>query len=105
MFDNKVEAYSLPVVCVNETALKQSLILFMCNPDANVNPIEHEVFELGEYDTQTGTFKLHDGPKHMYNLRTLQPKNKIDLASATAEDIEKLRNELSEPEKETANNG
>lgn len=73
--DNKVEAYNQPLFFKNEEDCKMALSMYIASDEAEkINPVDYELFYLGEFDNQSGKFVLEEAPKHLCNLRTLQIK-------------------------------
>ncbi len=77
VYDNKVDAHGTPIFFANEHEMKADFISAMrtLTPE-QFNSIEYEIYETGTFDTQSGKITSHKAPKHLFNLRTLMPKEK-----------------------------
>lgn len=69
MFDNKIDVFNKPMFLKDESELKD--MMEFANEQAEINPIEYEIYELGEYDTGSGKFELLEAPKHLYSMKSL----------------------------------
>jgi hypothetical protein len=77
LFDNKAEAYNQPMFFVSEEMAIECLKRFLNSSEwENINPVDYDLFYLGEYNFDNGKFDLLSAPKHMLNLRKLENKGK-----------------------------
>lgn len=74
IFDNKVNAYGVPMYYKSEEELYAQMQTFFINAltDKSINPIEHEIFEIGTYDTDNAKHILLEAPKHIANAKAIQ---------------------------------
>lgn len=71
MYDNKAKIYNQPLCVLNEEELIESLKYSIYEGELGINPIEFDVFELGEYNPKDGKYELLEAPKHLFNLNSL----------------------------------
>lgn len=76
IYDNKVNAYGPPIYFMNVLEAKADLAMSMKMAGDKINPTDYELFELGEFDSESGKHKLLDKPTHVCNMRTLVLKEK-----------------------------
>jgi hypothetical protein len=75
LYDNKAEIYNQPLCTKTEVELKESLKYTIEEDEENaINPVDYDVFELGEYDPTCGKYDLLEAPKHLFNLKNLIKK-------------------------------
>lgn len=73
LLDNKVEAYNQPMFFNDDAQVKDALSSYINSDESpEINPVDYDLFYLGEFDNQTGKFNTLDAPKHLINLRTLK---------------------------------
>jgi hypothetical protein len=76
LYDNKVESYNQPMFYLEEKTCFEALDYFINSEEGKeVNPVDYELFKLGEYDNSTGKFELLDAPKHLCNLRKFKKED------------------------------
>ena len=70
MYDNKTDIYNQPMYLKSEQELIDVLTKTLEQEDIEkqINPVDYEVYFLGEFDTNAGKYELFDKPKHMYGL-------------------------------------
>lgn len=81
MYDNKLKCHGKPMFYVSREHCIAELSSFVNDDIANgdINPIDFELFYLGEYDQQTAKFKTPNPPQHLFNIRTLiKQKTKME---------------------------
>ena len=69
MFDNKVDIFNKPIFVKDEEEMKRFISLV--GELKEINPIDYEVYELGEFDTDSGKFSELAAPKHLYSVGQL----------------------------------
>lgn len=74
MYDNKAEIYNQPLCVLNEKDLIESLEYTISDGELEINPVDFDVFELGEYNPKDGKYDLLQAPKHLFNLNSLTKK-------------------------------
>lgn len=77
LFDNKTEIYNIPFYAQNDETAKAEIAIALSLTDEekiDVNPVDYDLFFLGEYDAQTGKFDNLDVPKHICNLNIVVNK-------------------------------
>lgn len=74
LYDNKVKAYGKPLFFNNVHECKADLASALQYDKSEVNPINYDLFLIGEYDNQSGVFTKTEKPEHLCNLRSLMPK-------------------------------
>lgn len=91
LLDNKTDSHGKPMYYFNHEQMLTELTTFVNDEVANsdINPVDFELFELGEYDRQTGKHLLLEKPKHLFNVRTLIKKKKINTHNFTMKDSPK----------------
>lgn len=74
IYDNKVASYGAPMYYKDENELKTAMQTFFIDAltKPTINPIEHELFELGSYDTETALHTLLEKPTHIKNVKQMQ---------------------------------
>lgn len=74
--DNKVDAFGTPMFTLKEDLLVAELRIFLHaqKQKEEINPVDYDLFFLGKYDTEKGTFEMPEAPKHILNCRTLETK-------------------------------
>jgi len=72
IYDNKVQAYGNLILANNAKKAKADLAAAL-QYDTKLNPIDYDLFELGDYDALTAKIEAPT-PKHICNLRSLAPK-------------------------------
>ncbi len=86
--DNKINAYGAPMHVKTLAEMTESIVQSFENMTGNqavkINPIEHDLFELGTYDTDTAKYTLHSAPKHIINVRAIL-NQAIDATSTKSE--------------------
>lgn len=77
MFDNKVNCHGKPMFYQSKQHCIAELSSFINDNKANgdINPIDFELFYIGEYSQQTGKFITPEKPLHLFNMRTLVKQN------------------------------
>jgi len=83
LFDNKIDAYGVPMAFRNEDEARKELAYFLENQDhTKINPIDYEIFYIGEFDTNSGKYNLPEKPEHIINCKQiishLEKATKID---------------------------
>lgn len=72
LFDNKVKTYGHPLFYLTAEEMLNALKDFVNNTrSVNINPIDFDLFFLGEYDQNTGKLTPQKEPEHLINLATL----------------------------------
>lgn len=77
--DNKIEAFQPPLYQKNYSELMGLMMHYLKTKHKEINPVDYDVYYLGQYDLQTGVHILQDAPKHKMNLRALAETMKLDL--------------------------
>jgi len=75
MYDNKADIYNKPMYVKNYLELTEALQYTLAEDQGeNINAVDYEVYQLGEYYTSTGKYELFDAPKHMGSLNMFNKK-------------------------------
>lgn len=73
LFDNKVKNHGAPMLLQDHDLAKQEIKLFMqLQAPRELNPIEFDLFYLGQFDTETGKMYPLEMPEHLVNLKTIE---------------------------------
>lgn len=96
LFDNKLDVYNQPMFFRNHEDAKLNISTYVTSPDCTINPIDFDLFFIGDYDTLTGKITIPTQPEHLCNTKSIAhtpPERKTalpDLTQTTPEDIEDL---------------
>lgn len=67
IYDKKVNVYQPPLFCHNAGDALRTCHMHFSNPETKVNkyPEDFDVYDIGEYDDQTGQLKPHTNPQFL----------------------------------------
>lgn len=71
LYNNKLESYGQIMSAQIEEVLLCDLSDFLLS-DEQINPVDYELFKIGEFDTNSGKADILEAPKHIKNLITLK---------------------------------
>lgn len=98
IYDTKAKTYRNPMVADTRGDFMRSLQDVVNEPDTlfNKHPTDFSLFELGQFDTETGTFVLSKSPE--YKCQMLELKRESIPNTTIAETHSPLEDSITTPE-------
>lgn len=91
LFDNKVKAHHIPIMYHDHNHAIADITLFVNSKEnSEINPIDYDLFYVGEFDNETGKLCPAELPEHITNLASLKStpeKKKMSHADYVRENI------------------
>lgn len=74
VYDNKAEVYNRPMHVVSLDEVIDACKLMIEDEKIELNPKDYDVFNLGEYDENSGKYELFEAPQHLFNVGKYQTR-------------------------------
>jgi hypothetical protein len=89
IFDNKTGAYLQPFFTANVAVAERAISDLVVDPDHQFskNPEDYVLFDLGQFDDETGLFDMHDAPRTIATLPAIKAAKTLRQNASILEEV------------------